>query len=49
MKSEQGRGDCKNASSGENVFQATCLINENYWCDYKGTIRGGGGGTRLNT
>lgn len=44
-------GDCKNASPGENIFQATCLINEDYWCDYKVEYKVCvcGGGTELNT
>lgn len=24
--------------------KATCLINEDYWCDYNGTTQGGEGG-----
>lgn len=53
-KSKHVKGDCKNTSSGKIIFiskgdlkcEATCLINEDFWCDYNCTTLGEGGGKR---
>lgn len=45
MKSKHAKGDCRNTSSGVDITREdlkckpTCLINEDYWCNYNGTTQ----------